>query len=97
MNKILKYYKVDLADMLVIYDDMDLAESMLKYVINYVLEHCPEEMEFFNNFIDKTLLDRLNNVINSDFGRITYTDAIKELEKPKISLIFAAGPTPTFS
>ena len=62
-------------------DDMDLAESMLKYVINYVLEHCPEEMEFFNNFIDKTLLERLDNVVNSDFGRITYTDAIKELEK----------------
>lgn len=62
-------------------DDMDLAESMLKYVINYVLEHCPEEMEFFNNFIDKTLLDRLNNVVNSDFGRITYTDAVTELEK----------------
>ena len=62
-------------------DDMDLAESMLKYVINYVLEHCPEEMEFFNNFIDKTLLDRLNNVVNSDFGRITYTDAVAELEK----------------
>ena len=62
-------------------DDMDLAESMLKYVIRYVLEHCPEEMEFFNNFIDKTLLDRLNNVLNSDFGRISYTDAVKELEK----------------
>ena len=62
-------------------DDMDLAESMLKYVINYVLEHCPEEMEFFNNFIDKTLLDRLHNVVSSDFGRITYTDAVKELEK----------------
>ena len=62
-------------------DDMDLAESMLKYVIYYVLEHCPEEMEFFNNFIDKTLLDRLNNVVNSDFGRITYTDAVAELEK----------------
>ena len=62
-------------------DDMDLAESMLKYVINYVLEHCPEEMEFFNNFIDKTLLDRLHNVVNSDFGRISYTDAVKELEK----------------
>ena len=62
-------------------DDMDLAESMLKYVINYVLETCPEEMEFFNNFIDKTLLERLNNVANSDFGRITYTDAVKELEK----------------
>ena len=62
-------------------DDMDLAESMLKYVINYVLENCPEEMEFFNNFIDKTLLDRLHNVVSSDFGRITYTDAVKELEK----------------
>ena len=62
-------------------DDMDLAESMLKYVINYVLKNCPEEMEFFNNFIDKTLLERLDNVVNSEFGRITYTDAIKELEK----------------
>ena len=62
-------------------DDMDLAENMLKYVINYVLENCPEEMEFFNNFIDKGLLERLNNVVNSEFGRITYTDAVKELEK----------------
>ncbi|MBQ1901912.1 MAG: asparagine--tRNA ligase [Lachnospiraceae bacterium] len=62
-------------------DDMILAESMLKYVINYVLEHAPEEMAFFNKFIDKGLLDRLNHVVNSDFGRITYTDAIKELEK----------------
>ena len=62
-------------------DDMDLAEDMIKFVFSTVLEKCPEEMEFFNNFIDKTLLDRLHNVINSDFGRITYTDAIKELEK----------------
>lgn len=62
-------------------DDMDLAEDMLKFVISYVLETCPEEMEFFNNFIDKTLLERLDNVVNSDFGRISYTDAIKELEK----------------
>ena len=62
-------------------DDMDLAEDMLKFVISYVLESCPEEMEFFNNFVDKTLLERLNNVVNSDFGRISYTDAIKELEK----------------
>ena len=62
-------------------DDMDLAEDMIKYIISYVLEQCPEEMEFFNKFIDNTLLDRLNNVINSDFGRISYTDAIKELEK----------------
>lgn len=62
-------------------DDMDLAEDMLKFVISYVLETCPEEMEFFNNFIDKTLLQRLQNVVSSDFGRISYTDAIKELEK----------------
>ena len=59
-------------------DDMDLAEDMLKYIIKYVLENCPEEMEFFNNFVDKTLLERLNNVINSDFGRISYTDAVKK-------------------
>ena len=62
-------------------DDMDLAEDMIKYIFKYVLDTCPEEMEFFNNFIDNTLLDRLNNVINSDFARITYTDAVKELEK----------------
>ena len=62
-------------------DDMMLAESMLKYVINYVLEHAPEEMEFFNKFVDKGLIDRLRHVAESDFGRITYTDAIKELEK----------------
>ena len=54
---------------------------MIKYIITYVLNECPEEMEFFNKFIDNTLLDRLHNVINSDFGRITYTDVIKELEK----------------
>ena len=62
-------------------DDMDLAEEMIKYIFSYVLENCPEEMEFFNKFIDNSLLDRLNNVISSDFARITYTDAIKELEK----------------
>lgn len=62
-------------------DDMDLAEDMLKFVISYVLENCPEEMEFFNNFVDKTLLERLKMLVNSDFGRISYTDAIKELEK----------------
>lgn len=62
-------------------DDMDLAEDMIKYIFSYVMEKCPEEMEFFNNFIDNTLLDRLNNVIHSDFGRISYTDAITELEK----------------
>lgn len=62
-------------------DDMDLAEDMIKYIFKYVLDNCPEEMEFFNNFIDKTLFDRLNNVINSDFARISYTDAVSELEK----------------
>ena len=62
-------------------DDMDLAEDMIKYIFKYVLDTCPEEMEFFNNFIDNTLLDRLNNVINSDFVRISYTDAVAELKK----------------
>ena len=62
-------------------DDMILAESMLKYIIRYVLENAPEEMAFFNNFIDKGLLDRLNNVVNSDFARVTYTEAIEILEK----------------
>ena len=62
-------------------DDMDLAEDMIKYIFKYVLDNCPEEMEFFNKFIDTNLLDRLNNVINSNFARISYTDAIKELEK----------------
>ena len=54
---------------------------MIKYIISYVLENAPEEMAFFNQFIDTGLLDRLHNVLNSEFGRITYTDAIKELEK----------------
>ena len=62
-------------------DDMDLAEAMLKYVINYVLEHAPEEMNFFNSFVDKGLLERLNHVANSDFAHVTYTEAIELLEK----------------
>ncbi len=62
-------------------DDMDCAEAMLKYVINYVLENCPDEMNFFNTFIDKGLIDRLTHVANSDFGRVTYTDAVKILEQ----------------
>ncbi|MDY4793326.1 MAG: asparagine--tRNA ligase [Pararoseburia sp.] len=62
-------------------DDMMLAESMLKYVISYVLENAPEEMAFFNQFVDKGLIERLQHVVNSDFGHITYTDAIAELEK----------------
>ena len=62
-------------------DDMILAEGMLKYVINYVLENAKEEMEFFNQFVDKGLIDRLQLVANSDFGRVTYTEAIEILEK----------------
>ena len=62
-------------------DDMECAEAMLKYVINFVLERCPEEMDFFNRFVDTSLIERLKHVANSDFGRITYTDAIKILEK----------------
>lgn len=62
-------------------DNMMLAESMLKYVISYVLENAPEEMAFFNQFVDKGLIERLEHVVNSDFGCITYTDAITELEK----------------
>ena len=62
-------------------DDMDLAEDMIKYIFSYVLENCPEEMEFFNKFIDNGLLDRLHHVISSNFARVSYTDAVKELEK----------------
>ena len=62
-------------------DDMRLAQDMLKYVISYVLEHAPEEMDFFNSFVDKGLLERLNHVVNSDFGHVTYTEAIEILEK----------------
>ena len=62
-------------------DDMILAESMIKYIIRYVLENAPEEMAFFNSFIDKGLIERLNNVVNSEFGHVTYTEAIKILEK----------------
>ena len=62
-------------------DDMILAESMLKYIIRYVLEHAPEEMQFFNNFVDKGLLERLNHVADSEFAHVTYTEAIEILEK----------------
>lgn len=64
-------------------DDMDLAEDMIKYIINYVLENAKEEMEFFNSFIDKELLERLSNIVNSDFGRITYTQAVELLKQHK--------------
>lgn len=62
-------------------DDMMLAESMLKYVIRYVLENAPEEMKFFNQFVDKGLIERLESVVNADFGHVTYTEAIELLEK----------------
>ncbi|MGN0150540.1 MAG: asparagine--tRNA ligase [Clostridia bacterium] len=62
-------------------DDMELAEDMLKYIINYCLENAPEEMAFFNQFIDKGLLDRLNNVVNNKFAHVTYTEAIELLKE----------------
>lgn len=62
-------------------DDMDVAEAMIKYIIKYVLDNAKEEMNFFNSFVDKGLLERLNHVMTSDFARCTYTDAIKILEK----------------
>lgn len=62
-------------------DNMELAEGMLKYVIRYVLEHAPEEIAFFNQFVDKGLLERLEHVLNSEFGHVTYTEAIEILEK----------------
>ena len=62
-------------------DNMQVAEDMLKYVIRYVLENAPEEMNFFNQFVDKGLLDRLNHVLNSEFGHVTYTEAVKMLEE----------------
>ena len=62
-------------------DNMDLAEDMVKYVVNYVLENSKEEMQFFNSFVEKGLLEKLDNVVNSEFGRISYTEAIDILMK----------------
>lgn len=62
-------------------DNMDLAEDMIKYIITYVLENCPEEMEFFNKFMDKGLLERLDKLVNSEFVRITYTKAVELLQE----------------
>ncbi|MDR5658779.1 asparagine--tRNA ligase [Serpentinicella sp. ANB-PHB4] len=61
-------------------DDMELAEEMLKYIINYVMENAPEEIDFFNSFVDKGLKERLNHVINSEFGRVSYTEAVEILK-----------------
>ena len=62
-------------------DDMEMAEDMIKSVISYVLENCPQEIDFFNNFFDKELKERLNSLVESDFGRVTYTEAVELLKK----------------
>lgn len=72
-------------------DDMHLAEDMLKYIIRYCLDHAPEEMAFFNQFVDKGLLERLTNVVNSDFAHVTYTEAIALLEKNNAAFAYPVG------
>ena len=62
-------------------DDMRLAEDMMKFVIRYVMDTCPQDIAFFNQFVDKGLVDRLNNVVNSDFAHVTYTEAVDILKK----------------
>ena len=62
-------------------DNMELGEALIKYIINYVMENGRSELEFFNQFVDKELIERLTHVVNSDFARVTYTDAVKQLEK----------------
>lgn len=64
-------------------DDMQLAEDMIKYVLSYVLEQCPDEINFFNSFVDKGLIERLTSIVNSDFARVSYTEAVKILEEHK--------------
>lgn len=62
-------------------DDMDLAEAMIKYIVNYLMEHAAEELQFFGNFVDKTLMDRLNSIVQNEFARCTYTEAIRLLSE----------------
>ena len=62
-------------------DDMDLAEAMIKYIVNYLMEHAAEELQFFANFVDKTLMDRLNSIVQNEFARCTYTEAIRLLSE----------------
>lgn len=62
--------------------DMEVAEAMVKYIIRTVMERCPDELKFFNSFVDKTLLDRLTNVVENDFARVTYTEAVELLKSP---------------
>ncbi len=64
-------------------DDMELAQAMIQYVLAYVMEHCPQEIDFFNNFFDKGLRERLEHIVRSDFARVTYTEAVKLLEEHK--------------
>lgn len=64
-------------------DDMDVAEAMIKFVVKYIMDNCPKELEFFNNFMDKGLLERLNHIVNSPFERMSYTEAVKLLEEHK--------------
>ncbi|WP_317367616.1 asparagine--tRNA ligase [uncultured Tyzzerella sp.] len=66
-------------------DDMELAEDLLKYIIEYVLENAPEEIKFFNDFVDKGLIDRLENIVKNEFGKITYTEAIEILKKADVN------------
>ncbi len=69
-------------------NNMEIAEEMLKYILSFVLEKAPEEMNFFNQFVDKELLKRLTNIISSDFAKITYTEAIQLLEKAKQKFVY---------
>ena len=69
-------------------DDMDLAEAMVKHILTHVMDTCTQELEFFNGFVDKGLLERLNHVKNNNFERMTYTDAIKALEKNNANFQF---------
>ena len=64
-----------------LHDNMNLAEEMMKFIIQYALDNAPEEMAFFNNFVDKTLFNRLENILSSEFGHVTYTEAVELLEK----------------
>lgn len=61
-------------------DDMDLARDMMKYVIRYVMDTCPQDLQFFNQFVDKGLIDRLTHIVESDFAHVTYTEAVEILK-----------------
>lgn len=73
-----------------LFDDMDVMEKMIKYVINYLFEKCPEELKFFDSFVEKGLIEKLKNVTNNEFARCTYTDAIELLKKNNDKFEFKA-------